>query len=373
MKMGYYQQNEFSIDLINSRKPRKYAGYVTSIRNNCLQKLGCSCLIDDIQSIIVDKTYSVRLIKDLQYLNVFLSDLTKLASMGNGKAVNLVKSFNTTIGSVQSWNTGLSEYINYLSGKVNGIQRKCNQYKIMPWNSAINKLTDCISDIYASNGIESLLCKFNNEDEFVKEVINNSYFFTDQLANNRFLSICNEWKNKGSLPARKSTDKNIQNNGRYYYIDNNNVRSSIRVSIDPNGNKAVVDLIENETGYRVSSGKQSIFQNYIISHLWGDAFDPRNFTSFWNLAIVPAWGNFLLDKIDSNDELTLKAINTFKAIAIKIYKMSGLCWSDIDKDYKQLRPNPKYVIKGSYAPKIIAGKNSQQNYGNIKNKRIVLQ
>ena len=37
-------------------------------------------------------------------------------------------------------------------------------------------------------------------------------------------------------------------------------------------------------------------QNYKISHLWGRAFDPRFFTNLWNVVLVPAWANDLLDK-----------------------------------------------------------------------------
>lgn len=68
------------------------------------------------------------------------------------------------------------------------------------------------------------------------------------------------------------------------------------IIIDNDGNAQVRSLITDATGYLVGAGKDNIFQNYRISHVWGRAFDPRYFTNLWNIVIVPSWANDLLDK-----------------------------------------------------------------------------
>ena len=67
-------------------------------------------------------------------------------------------------------------------------------------------------------------------------------------------------------------------------------------------------------------GEDSIFQNYIISHIWGRAFDPRYFTSLWNVVIIPAWANPLMDKIQPEEGSPASILqSTFMAICHKLY------------------------------------------------------
>ena len=60
------------------------------------------------------------------------------------------------------------------------------------------------------------------------------------------------------------------------------------------------------------------FSNYIISHIWGRAIDPRYFTSLWNIVLVPAWANHLLDKPNpAPSTLAAKFKDTLMEICIK--------------------------------------------------------
>ena len=224
--------------------------------------------------------------------------------------------------------------------------------------------------------MESLLAKFGSHDNFVKAVVENSYFFSEDDVQVRFEAIRDDLHNGKPLFARKSINAKVQSNGMFHGINGNNQTAlNIPITIDPTGNREVQNLITNLTGYTVSSGKGSIFQNFIISHIWGKAFDPRNFTNLWNLAIVPAWGNFLLDKTDSQDELTQKMINTFKAIAIKRYKMSKLLWESIGICYKNMQPDRKYIVHGTYSIHIIENKTKNGNtcpYGSIVKRKITI-
>ena len=121
---------------------------------------------------------------------------------------------------------------------------------------------------------------------------------------------------------------------------------------------------------------KGILKQYIkYPHIWGKAFDPRNFTNLWNFAIVPVWGNFLLDKTDSQDELTLKMINTFKAIAVKQYKMSRLPWASIKKCYKNMLPDRKYIVHGTCSIHIVenkAKKGITRPYGPIVKRKVTI-
>ncbi len=99
------------------------------------------------------------------------------------------------------------------------------------------------------------------------------------------------------------------------------------ITRDKDGNEATRSIIKKYTGYSVAEGIDSIFKNYIISHIWGNAYDPRYFTNLWNIVLVPAWANNLLDK-DSPDEDSLEYIlkETIKKIIVELY---GISQSDL--------------------------------------------
>ena len=192
-----------------------------------------------------------------------------------------------------------------------------------------------------------------------------------KLAKARFIEISKDFKSGEQLYARKSKARQ-DDNSFFYNSDINKDYKSIPIIKDSDGNKEVKNLIEKETEYTVSGGYDSLFQYYIISHIWGEAYDPRNFTNFWNIVIVPAWANFLLDKHGSDDELTKKFINTFKAICIKHYKMEDMKWESIDKVFKNIEPNHDYIVQGTYKINVINKKRKGNDYGAIETVEITI-
>ena len=122
-------------------------------------------------------------------------------------------------------------------------------------------------------------------------------------------------------------------------------------------------LIKDRTGYDLgATTNKKHFRNFIISHIWGHAIDPRYFTNLWNIVIVPAWANHLLDK---DEEGTLAS--TFKAtiqkIITELYYFDNLDWPSI-----QMTPpsyNNKEVISGRYQINIIEQKSANAPLGKI--------
>lgn len=101
------------------------------------------------------------------------------------------------------------------------------------------------------------------------------------------------------------------------------------MQIDKDNNYAVRSLIKNKFGYTVSQGQKSIIQYYKISHIWGEAYDHIKFTNLWNLVLVPAWANDLLDKSYSRNDLTVTFKQVIKSICLNFYQMKNLDWNSL--------------------------------------------
>lgn len=367
--MSYYKDDEFQTRCLGGcKRPKQMKGYIDSIREHILKPIECEVLITGIENIIQSRKRNY-LFDGIDIICVLMENLVSLSRAGNNKAQEYIENkFNTSYNSIDAWKGVLKQYKEFLKEFVEKPTLKTNKrYSITAWKKAIKTIESIIVECNASNGLESLLAKFGSQEDFVKAVVENSYFFSSSSAENVHKSLCTKLQNNTRLHARKSADGKVQSNGMFHNINENSQKVlNIPISIDPTGNRYVQDIIFDQTGYTVSCGRRSIFQNFIISHIWGKAYDPRYFTNLWNLAIVPAWGNFLLDKSDSQDELTLKMINTFKAIAIKQYSMNKLNWQSIGLCRKSMRPSRNYVVSGIYSIHIIENKKENRPYGAIK-------
>ena len=190
------------------------------------------------------------------------------------------------------------------------------------------------------DGLESLL-DILGEDGFIKAVIENSYFFSPELVKSRFDEMANAMKNGETLYARKSRQEDLyQINDKGIFFVDGTFRQ--RIQLDQDGNYEVRRVINSITGYTISQGRDSIFQNYYISHIWGRAYDPRYFTSLWNLAIVPVWGNSLMDKMVDNESdnvkyLATKLKSTMEEVCRKLYEMDNLDWSRMGMSMEALK------------------------------------
>lgn len=216
------------------------------------------------------------------------------------------------------------------------------------------------------------------EDKFIKWAIEQSYFFASDIVADRMNKLIVDLANKTPLPARKTTknDKDAEEGYSHskmgentYYVEDN---IKILITLSKDGNDFVRSLISNETGFTVGAGKDTIFQNYIISHLWGRAYDPRYYTNFWNIVLVPAWANSLLDKNGEEDSLASKLKATFMAISKKLYMAKGINWNDANMTEPNIT-NTKDVNKGDYSIKILCKKDNNDRCKPIETVGITLR
>ena len=273
-------------------------------------------------------------------------------------------------------------------------------------NEILNEIRNDLSSVRNSinnsqnpkvDGMDSLI-EYIKEEKFVKLAIESSYFFSPDLVAERFEEIkeyiCQQkvvdpafdkeqYKVK-FLPARYSSKEDgvhepVEEEGKVYF---NLPNASQRLCViyqegargknkecgantcgGGNGNARVCQLIKDRTGYDLgTTTNKKHFRNFIISHIWGHAIDPRYFTNLWNIVIVPAWANHLLDK---DEEGTLAS--TFKAtiqkIITELYDFYNFDWASI-----QMTPpsyNNKEVISGRYQINIIEQKSGNAPLGKI--------
>ena len=269
---------------------------------------------------------------------------------------------------------------------------------LMSVRESINKSQD---------GMKSLEMHLGEED-FVKLAIESSYFFSPDLVGERFEEIKDyicmnkevdpafdkeQYKVK-FLPARYSSKEDAEDGvhepvveeGKVYFKLQNaaqrlcviyqegargkNKECGGNTCGGGNGNARVCQLIKDRTGYDLgATTNKKHFRNFIISHIWGHAIDPRYFTNLWNIVIVPAWANHLLDK---DEEGTLAS--TFKAtiqkIITELYDFDNLDWASI-----QMTPpsyNNKEVISGRYQINIIEQKSGNAPLGKISKVSILV-
>ena len=217
-------------------------------------------------------------------------------------------------------------------------------------------ITKDIIAAYEIDGNQKLIKSLGGEDKFIEQAIADSYFFAPNVVNIRHDEICKAYHAHQPLPARwqsgssPSKPKSHQSHLQFGYPN---------CQIDSDGNRYVRSVINRLTGYSISQGKTSIFKNYKISHIWSNAQHPLYFTNLWNIVIIPAWANDLMDKRTAiSESLAAKMLNTFKAICEQYYKISSMCSNGnigITPTY-----NANEVVHGSYNLNIIGGKRGRK-------------
>lgn len=253
------------------------------------------------------------------------------------------------------------------------------------------------------DGMDSLI-EFVKEEKFVKLAIESSYFFSPELVKKRVDEIANYICKKEEvdpafdkydikyLPARYSSKEDAEDGvhepvveeGKVYFKLQNaaqrlcviyqegargkNKECGANTCGGGNGNARVCQLINDRTGYALgATSDKKHFRNFIISHIWGHAIDPRYFTNLWNIVIVPAWANHLLDK---DEEGTLAS--TFKAtiqkIITELYDFNNIDWASIQMTSPSY--NNEEVISGRYQINIIDHKSVDAPLGKIWKKPV---
>ena len=282
-------------------------------------------------------------------------------------------------------------------------------------NEILNEIRNDLSSVRISinnsqnpkvDGMDSLI-EYIKEEKFVKLAIESSYFFSPDLVAERFEEIkeyiCQQkvvdpaFKDKEVkyLPARYTSKEDPTNAADgvhecdqtvgivYFKLPNASQRLCViyqegargknkecgeNTCGGGNGNTRVCQLIKDRTGYDLgTTTNKKHFRNFIISHIWGHAIDPRYFTNLWNIVIVPAWANHLLDK-DEKGTLASTFKATIQKIITELYDFNNFGWASI-----QMTPpsyNNKEVISGRYQINIIEQKSGNAPLGEIRKKPV---
>ena len=306
----------------------------------------------------------------------------------------------------------LQKYRQFVETKIYGKKRLSKEDNAR-FNEILNNIDSVRKSIDKSqnpkvDGMDSLI-EYISTKRFIKLAIESSYFFSPKLVVERFEEIkeyiCQQkdvdpaFKDKKEsfvkyLPARYTSKEDStdaadgvhecdQTLGKVYFklskesqrlcviyqegARGKNKECGGNTCGGGNGNARVCQLIKDRTGYDLgTTTNKKHFKNFIISHIWGHAIDPRYFTNLWNIVIVPAWANHLLDK---DEKGTLAS--TFKATIQKI--ITELYFNNINWASIQMTPpsyNNKEVISGKYQINIIDHKSGNAPLGKIWKKPV---
>lgn len=206
--------------------------------------------------------------------------------------------------------------------------------------------------------MEGLIAKLEVK-QFVKLAVEESFFFDPDIIKERQTELLKLFDSKSPIPARKTTKEEQQQiNGQWFFAESN---LNIPIEIDNNGIQNVRKIIKEYTGYSVCEGKDSNFPNYVISHIWGRAYDPRYFTSLWNIVLIPAWASPLMDNVNPDHEIVASLLqSTFQKICEKLYFGGITNWGGIQMQKSPDVSTPKDVIRGDYNVNIIGKKTSSE-------------
>lgn len=111
------------------------------------------------------------------------------------------------------------------------------------------------------------------------------------------------------------------------------------IIIDYDGNDFVRTAIRRYTGVWVcENNRVNMLRNYVISHIWPNTADPFYFSSLWNVVIIPAHCNDIMDKDPKSHHLVAAIQNLFRAICYLLYEPNNYL-TDIENVLKQSNPN----------------------------------
>lgn len=297
---------------------------------------------------------------DSSYSSIFeCKDITLLESIFN-EFNSKIKTLDATEALKYGNNAcrpALREYINFLSGK-----------PYIPKSSPVAKSSSNTSRMHASipliNGLD-VLTRLTDADGGLKEhMLKNTFFFHPDIVK----KDCNKMHIRDlihgnvilghKLPVRYSTkmeyydDKGVRvlngNEGKKKAVGCKNLWKygepyhtpqgrGCCVEVDVDGNAAIRDKTHDYTGHWVSSGKAiNTISYYMISHIWGETYDPLFFSSLWNVAITPLYCAPILDKDDMVGDNIKDIKNTYKAISYYLYLASEYTADEINELFRNV-------------------------------------
>lgn len=175
-------------------------------------------------------------------------------------------------------------------------------------------------------------------------MIEHSLFFDKDVVDKAFDEMLNNINTNKPVPVRKSTKQGVvyQNGQQKLWKSIYQDVPDLVVTIDSDGNREVRALINRLTGITISQGANSSIMFGKISHIWGEAINPLFFTALWNIVIVPAYINDVLDKNDDTHSFVSRIKEIYKAI----------CWTKYDVENKLTRIGFTKQEIDKYAPNI---------------------
>ena len=109
----------------------------------------------------------------------------------------------------------------------------------------------------------------------------------------------------------------------------------VSIIIDYDGNDFVRTAIRRYTGVWVcENNRVNMLRNYVISHIWPDTADPFYFSSLWNVVIIPAHCNDIMDKDPKSHHVVAAIQKLFRAICYLLYNPNKYL-ADIENILKQ--------------------------------------
>ena len=252
--------------------------------------------------------YSHKEFKDVLYADIIVTFL----QLGQPAYANVImtemreKCANTNKN--QSYQKKFEHFIYCQNSRGLYTKNSCKKVKVN--SRLIDYIIGTVKKESSDFGIDAMttLLQELGTKRFVRLAIESSYFFSVDIVNKRHEEIKN-MLNEGKEIVQRKSKKTSSDNTR---------------NVDEAGNSKIIPLMNKLSGYTAAIGEKSTFHNFIISHIWGNATDYRFFSEFWNIVLVPAWANHLLDK---NDKSGLAAVlkETYKAICRKLYNtMNGI-------------------------------------------------
>lgn len=314
------------------KEQSQYPQYVINLHNAILARNGFESVLPNIE-----KMLKTNKDKTIELLNNILSIIKRAK---NDESIR-IDAKDLESKSWSNYSSGFSKYISILEGDKS--ISKCESQK--EWNGKYGEMGKNAKILAERiDGTDSLLKAIAKDKwSFIEIVLANSYFFDPNVVSEQHNHIVSKYKATEKLPARWTEWYNSEKDPSAPFPGEKKeeIKEKSRhtldvkyancpVEIDSDGNYEVKNLIKNKFGYTVSWGQNSIIQFYKISHIWGEAYDPRKFTNLWNIVLVPAWANDLLDKTYSRDELTITFKQVIKSVCIKFYKMKKLDWDIMD-------------------------------------------
>lgn len=198
------------------------------------------------------------------------------------------------------------------------------------------------SEIASIDSMDILINALGGIDKFVKYTVESSFFFDPNIVADRFNQIANIWSRGGDL--------NMRGDSIPFGIP-----QGLNILKDSNGNSDPNSVINKYTGYNLNVTLDvKPIVNSILSHVWGQASDPRYFTALWNIALIPAWANHLMDKPYDKGSLASRLQSTVRAICVKLYDMDKFNWKSIGINSAPTVKNVSDIVKGTYTIRIIS-------------------